>query len=306
MKALVLVLTSIFFAPITDYAQSADASPAPKKIKILSWNIYMLPGFLGHGKKPRAEAIGQLLASSDYDVVVFQEAFHGNARKILSRLLQPAFPFQTGPANQKAFSLRTNSGIWIISKHPILLSHAMIFKTRHGIDALSRKGALLAEVRVDGQTIQVVGTHLQNSGGDWRRYSQCVELYNRMLKKYERLGVAQIVCGDFNINRYRSQPEYDYMLGVLQAVDGLTLGPQAFSYDRISNDLTTERGEGQDLIDYVLLRQIDGLLGAGERKIRVLQYPWNAGHKDLSDHFAVEAVIPLQGAQAIVAASNHE
>ncbi len=289
MKALVLVIASIFFAPVAALAQPV----APKKIKILSWNIYMLPGFLGHGKKPRAEAIGQLLASSDYDVLVFQEAFHGNARKILSRLLSPAFPFQAGPANQKLLSLKTNSGIWIFSKYPIENSYSIIYDTRHGIDAFSRKGALLAEIKVNGQLVQVVGTHLQNSGGDWRRYSQCVELYNRLLHPHERLGVMQIVCGDFNIDRNRSVDGYEYMLHLLQATDGTTFGLTNFSYDRVNNDLTTDPGLGQDLIDYVLLRQPENGMTAGKRRIRILQHPWAKKHRDLSDHFALEAEIPV-------------
>ena len=44
-----LVLTSIFFAPVAALAQPVDVPLTPKKIKILSWNIYMLPGFLGTG-----------------------------------------------------------------------------------------------------------------------------------------------------------------------------------------------------------------------------------------------------------------
>ena len=89
MKALVLVIASIFFAPAAGSQPISEA----KKIKILSWNIYMLPGWLGHGNIPRAEAIGRLLASSDYDVIVFQEAFHKKARKTINRSLQPVFPF---------------------------------------------------------------------------------------------------------------------------------------------------------------------------------------------------------------------
>ena len=207
MKALVLVLTSIFFAPVAGSAQPL----ASKKIKVLSWNIYMLPGFLGTGKLSRAEAIGRLLAVSDYDVIVFQEAFHGNSRNIISRQLQPAFPFQAGPANQKSMSLKTNSGIWILSKYPIERTQSLVFKTRHGIDALSRKGALLVEINIHGQLIQVIGTHLQNSGSEWRRYSQCVELHNRLLMPQERLAVPQIICGDFNIDRYRSSEGYQYI-----------------------------------------------------------------------------------------------
>ena len=301
MKALVLVLASIFFAPAAAFAQPVDIPKAPKKISILSWNIYMLPGFLGHGKKPRAEAIGQLLASSDYDIIVFQEAFHGNARKILSRLLTPAFPFQAGPANQKTLSLKTNSGIWIFSKYPIVESHSIIFQTRKGIDALSRKGALMVEINVDGQRVQLVGTHLQNAGGEWLRHSQCVELHNRLLRKYERLNVPQIVCGDFNIDRFRSEDGYQYMLDVLNAVDGPTTGTQRFSYDRSINDLTTEAGNARDLIDYILLRQWDHTIPA-ERTIRVFRHPWKQGHLDLSDHYAIEANVPLPQATGVIAA----
>jgi len=99
MKAPVLALTSIFFAPVATLAQPAEGLSASRKIKILSWNIYMLPALLGCGKAPRAEAIGQLLAESNYDVIVFQEAFYGKSRKIISRHLQPAF-FVSGRTRQ--------------------------------------------------------------------------------------------------------------------------------------------------------------------------------------------------------------
>ncbi len=304
MKALVLVLSSIFFAPVAALAQPDGVNSAQKKIKILSWNIYMLPGFLGTGKIPRAEAIGRLLASSDYVVIVFQEAFHRKARKTLSRLLSPAFPFQVGPANQKTLSLKTNSGIWIFSKHLIDTSYAIVYKTHQGIDAFSRKGALLAEIQVEGQPFQVIGTHLQNAGGDWLRYSQCVELHNRLLLAHERLDVPQIVCGDFNINRHRSESGYQYMLEVLRAVDGVSRGGNRSSYDRAVNDLTTESGTQQDLIDYVLLRHADQPRMAGERRIKIFQHPWTNKHRDLSDHFAVEAEIPFPVAPRAIAAAE--
>lgn len=305
MKALVLVLTSIFFAPVSGLTQPDSIPVAPKKIKILSWNIYMLPAFLGTGKKPRAEMIGQLLAASDYDVIVFQEAFLGSARNTISRLLQPAFPFQAGPANRKLVSLKTNSGIWIFSKHPIVSSHSIIYESRRGIDAFSRKGALLAEILFEGQSVQVVGTHLQNAGNDSIRYRQCFELSSRFLDKYARLDVPQIICGDFNIDRYRSGGGYRHMLQLLNAVDGTTMGHQAFSYDRVTNDLTSEPGNERDLIDYVLLRQPNGGT-SGERRIRIFRTPWNLRHQDLSDHFALEADVPLVPAvgSLAVASSN--
>jgi len=299
MKALVLALTSIFFAHIAQ-AQPDILPGAAKKIKILSWNIYMLPGFLSHGKKSRAEAIGRILASSDYDIIVFQEAFDANARNILSRFLQPAFPFEAGPANRKMISLKTNSGIWVFSKYPIRNTTSITFHTRVGVDALSRKGALLVEVEIDDQVIQVVGTHLQNAGKDWLRYSQCVELNQRLLAPLQRPGIPQILCGDFNIDRYRNTEGYTYMLNVLGASDGRLMGSEFFSFDRPNNDISA--GHERDLIDYVLLRHPQGPPVAVERRIRIIRHAWRAGRQDLSDHFAVEADVSITGSPTIASA----
>lgn len=301
MKALVLVLTSIFFAPVVTPAQPAEGLSSPRKIKILSWNIYMLPAFLGCGKTPRAEAIGQLLAESNYDVIVFQEAFHGKSRKIISRLLQPAFSFQAGPANHKLFSFRANSGIWIVSRHPIRYADEIIFSTRKGVDGFSRKGALLVELLIEGRRVQVIGTHLQNAGDDWLRHSQCVELSSRLLRPHEEIDVPQVVCGDFNIDRHRNTRSYEYMLQLLDVADGMPSGARRYTYDRVDNDLRTEPGQERDLIDYVLVRQAPGT-GFVERRIRVFRHPWRRHSVDLSDHFALEADIVLQGPTTIAAA----
>lgn len=63
------------------FAQSVAPLTA-RKIKVLSWNIYMLPSIIKPGgKKLRAESIGRILKDTDYDVIVFQEAFQRKARK---------------------------------------------------------------------------------------------------------------------------------------------------------------------------------------------------------------------------------
>lgn len=302
MKASVLVLASIFFAPVALAQPTVNPSPA-EKIKVLSWNIYMLPGLVGYGKGPRAEAIGQLLAASDYDVIVFQEAFQQKARNTISRLLQRAYPFQVGPANRKLFSLKTNSGIWIFSRYPIQQTHSIIFKTRHGIDAMSRKGALLAELKVHNNPVQIIGTHLQNAGGTWRRQSQCVELYHRLLRKFQRLGVPQIVCGDFNINRHGSPEDYRLMLQTLNASDGDSTERKLYSYDRLNNDLNVESGTQQDLIDYILIRSNQAQVSCGERKTRTFQQRWHVHHQDLSDHYSVETEIYFQNPTKFYVAS---
>lgn len=299
MRLLVLVFASIFSVA---HAQSDTTSSAMQKIKILSWNIYMLPGFLGYGKLERSEAIGNQLAKSDYDVIVFQEAFYGPARKHIHQLLKSAFPFQAGPANKKLFSLRTNSGLWIFSKHPILTTMAIAYETRYGIDAMSRKGALLVELAVGGQRIQVIATHLQNSGNSWRKQGQCAELFHKILKHYERPGVPQIICGDFNIDRYQARDDYEAMLNTLRATDS-DLQTGMFSYDRLTNDLEVEAGTSRELIDFVLTRTNEVRLLFRKQTIKVLRQAWHANHNDLSDHYAIEAELEFHYERSALTAS---
>ncbi len=290
MKTQLIVLISFFTFEI-GFCQSMQTPPPPEKIKILSWNIYMLPSIvMMKGKEERAMAIGKTLRETDYDVIIFQEAFHRKARKRIFNQLKEKFPYQTGPANQKLISWKTNSGIWIFSKHPIVAAHSIIFKNRSGVDALSRKGGLIAEIMVDKTPIQVAGTHLQNSGQAWIRQSQCVEFYNRLLKPFHKEGVPQIVCGDFNINREKEE-EYSFMLQTLRATDGELLGELKYTYDRAQNDLHVELGTKRDLIDYILIRDQENQFASTSRQIKMIRENWSVNHADLSDHFALEAEI---------------
>lgn len=284
---LILIISLLTFK--VGFCQPMQSPPPPEKIKILSWNIYMLPGVVRvKGKGERADAIGNILKDSDYDVIVFQEAFQRNARKKIFRHLHEKYPYQSGPANQKLISYKTNSGLWIFSKHPIVSSHSIIFKNKSGIDAFSRKGGLITEVDVNGSIIQIAGTHLQNSGHPWIRQSQCVEFYNRLLQPLHKEGVPQIVCGDFNINR-KKEEEYNFMLQTLRATDGELVGALQYSYDRLQNDLHVEAGRNQDLIDYILIRDPSNQFISTSREIKAIRKNWDTIHADLSDHFALEA-----------------
>jgi endonuclease/exonuclease/phosphatase family metal-dependent hydrolase len=290
MKIQLIVFISIFSLQL-GFAQSVVSPSPPEKIKILSWNIYMLPSIVkAQGKKERAMSIGKLLKESDYDVIVFQEAFQRKARKKIFNQLKESFPYQAGPANQKLISYRTNSGLWIFSKHPIVNTQSIVFRNRSGVDALSRKGGLIAEILVNEVPIQVAATHLQNAEPAWIRQSQCVEFYNRLLKPFYKEGIPQIICGDFNINRERKE-EYDFMLNTLHATDGELAGEVKFTYDRANNDLKVEPGNRKDLIDYILVHDEGGQLLTTSRQIKILKDNWNQEHADLSDHYALEAEV---------------
>lgn len=272
-------------------AQPEKERPPLKKIKILSWNIYMLPHLVAvhSNKKMRAVAIGEALIESDYDVIFFQEAFHSTARNIILSQLQSKFPYHAGPANKKLFSLKANSGLWIFSKYPIVKSQSIIYRNKFGVDALSRKGALLVELNVEGQHIQIAGTHLQNCGPVWLRHVQCVEFYKRLLKPNAQEGVPQIICGDFNNDRYTVQEDYQFMLQALDAKDSNDETSQ-YSYDRLNNDLHIEKGNKKDLIDYILYRS-NGGFAICTNEVTPIKKKWSTQHFDLSDHYAIQAEI---------------
>jgi endonuclease/exonuclease/phosphatase family metal-dependent hydrolase len=291
MKRKILLIQIFFLLHSPLFSQSVTEPLPLEKIKIISWNIYMLPKFIKNsGKIKRAEKIGEILDSLNYDVIVFQEAFHKGARKKIRRNLAANYPYQAGPANRRFLSLKTNSGLWIFSKHPILSSKSILYKSRSGIDAFSRKGALMVELNVNGHRIQVAGTHLQNSGGNWIKQSQCVEFYNELIKPFRKQGIPQVICGDFNINR-DSTENYTFMLQTLNAEDGELKGDLKHSYDRENNDLRAEKGSGQDLIDYILVRNNGGMIHCLGRQIKPIRKCWHKNFKDLSDHYSLEAEI---------------
>lgn len=262
-----------------------------KELKILNWNIYMLPHCnIIHKNKKRARAIADKLATMDYDIIVFQEAFDYRARKILRQSLSPKYPYIYGPANESFFSLRTNSGLWILSKTPLTQLKEIEYKNRFGIDAMARKGAVMFQGNWFGNSFQIVATHLQADSPDEIRRQQCNEIATELLNKFSVNNIPQFVCGDFNIEMTDTE-NYHFMLSSLNAENGHLEGDIHFSYDEIDNRLAwKERGKKQ-LIDYILIRNHARKVVSVKRRISVLKNIIDSRMDDLSDHYGIEAQV---------------
>jgi len=183
---MVMIMSATFYALSNNLSDSTTvfSKSNNNELKILTWNIYMLPYCsLVHGNCKRARMIAGQLSGSDYDIIVFQEAFNMRARGILKRRLRKSFPNMYGPANMPLFSFRFNSGVWIVSKIPLVKIEEIEYEHRFGIDAMARKGAVMFEGNWNGQTFQLVGTHLQSDSPDSIRHGQCREMTNKLLKK---------------------------------------------------------------------------------------------------------------------------
>lgn len=279
------------------YAHAQDS------LRLLSWNIQMLPfPAPPHGKAKRARAIAALLKENHYDVVVFQEAFKRRSRRILSRELRETFPHQTEVLNKKILSIKTNGGVMIFSRHPIESVHEIRFTKRRGYDKFARKGAMLAEIQFHGKPIQVLGTHLQAFGTDDILISQYNQMKTELLDPHQRNGVPQFLLGDFNTRKVPPVPaglsgaspmpqtRYMAMLQNLEAEDGELHGDQQYTMDRPYNDLCTRRKEARLLLDYILVRPTSSNVSI-RREVKIFRKQWTKDHQDLSDHFALEALI---------------
>jgi sphingomyelin phosphodiesterase len=263
-------------APATQHHTTAQ-----RHLHILSWNIYMLPPLIMFtGKQKRAEVIGDILSSSDYDLIVFQEAFHPKARHILSQKLKDRFPYQVGPVNPSR-GIKTSSGVWFVSRYPIQLIGVTEFSDKAGIDnKMARKGAGMVKLTMGDKTFHIIGTHL-NAGGEIAvRHSQVKQIRTKLVDKYAKNSIPLILCGDMNIDCYHPEG-YDGMMEILDAEDCIPGGmPRCYTNDPAINDLTGP-GNGE-VIDYFFYRLPDGY--AAECDVPYIKQQWSKKHKSLSDH----------------------
>ncbi len=142
LKHLLIVMSIISLQGFAQ--QPIHALTENNKMKVLSWNIYMLPYIsLFNDNYDRANAIADELDNSEYHILVFQEAFSSKCRNLLAKRLRSSYPFQYGPANRNITPLKTSSGLWVVSKIPLENLDEIQFSGAKGFDAIARKGAVL-------------------------------------------------------------------------------------------------------------------------------------------------------------------
>ena len=296
MKTFIFLLFfSLSFQQIFSQTNNDFSADQSAELKVLSWNIFMLPRMIKRtGQMDRAPHIADQLNASDYDVLVFQEAFDKKTRTLLAEQFKEEFPYQWGPAYPKGGFLKTNSGIWFVSRLPIQFVDQMEFNDCAGIDCRGRKGAVLIEVEKDGITYQVMGTHLDSQPMERDalvRIKQYEQIYAEIVKENEKPGVPQVLCGDYN-TRLQEPHYYKTMLTKLDAKDGPYLGDEQITYNGFCNDLIGD-SQCMEVLDYIFVRKNNVPFKEIKREIKVFQADWHkrGKKKDLSDHYAIEIVL---------------
>lgn len=269
-----------------------------RPIKILSWNIYMRPASIfWDGQFKRGKAIGEILKADDYDIIFIQEAFGKTSRKKIRKKLGNKYPYEIEPQKHKA---TTNSGLWVLSKHPVDTSSFIFFEDCLVGDCQSSKGAVLIEVSINGQVYQLLNTHVQAE--DSKEFASVrqkqFKMIANLLQSNRKSQVPQFVLGDLNTAK-AAKDEYSKMLEILNAEDGNLIVPDNTELSTIApatwgcanNDLISKKWRGRTyLLDYAL--QVEtGFLFKLRRELKTYTQQWSKKRKHLSDHYAISLTI---------------
>ena len=259
-----------------------------RDLKILSWNIYMLPPIAPvAGRVERAHGIVDTLKHSGFDIIVFQEAFNHSAIKVIKDSLSAIYPFMYGPFNPRKNIFQISSGVWVISKIPLELKGTIEYKIAKETDRVARKGAALLEGTWNDKKFQIIGTHLQAQNHPDIRRLQIQHMYDSLINKFKTEGVPQIICGDMN-TEIEIAKNYRDMLKGLDAEDGAISGSQTMTYDGTNNELALSVWKkDKTTLDYILLRRNGSRTNVINRRVGVFKRTWKKGHIDLSDHYAM-------------------
>jgi exonuclease III len=118
--------------------------------RVLLWNVWLLPWT--PNPSLRADAIAQFILDvrPEPDVVILNEAFSQHD-KLFGKKMRERFPHveRLGRQYYTIFS----SGVWILSRFPIVETQSFHFSWRKGLDFFAAKGVLLTRIRIPKPSI---------------------------------------------------------------------------------------------------------------------------------------------------------
>ena len=288
-----MIITSL---SVDIYGQPTDET------KILTWNVFLRPRhiFWVDGQIKRAKLIADVLASSDQDVIVLQEAFDKGSIRLMKKKLDSIYRYQILPSKRRSYQL--TNGLWLLSKHPIIKRDSIVFSRSGHADKTADKGAVFARISKDGVKFDVIGTHTQAyDKALFRgiRLEQYSEIKKKLIDRHELSGVPQYIIGDMNTDK-KDTAYYRMLLDSLDAVDGFVRVPvdvkicskNAQTWGCSMNELIPEKYKGQtELLDYILVRPNGFNIKSIDRVLSVYRAKKNNQSINLSDHYGIKVRI---------------
>ena len=158
-------------------------------MKVVSYNMRKA---IGTDRRRRPERTLQVLREIDADIVALQECdrrFGARQSVIPLHLLEEHSPWKHVPIGHRVGSMGWHGNALLVRKEAEILDCEPIH-----LPALEPRGAVMAEVRVNGVPIRVVGMHLDLSGL-WRR-RQAHTILTHVASATRRM--PTVMMGDLN------------------------------------------------------------------------------------------------------------
>ena len=158
-------------------------------IKVASYNMRKS---IGTDRKRRPERTLQVLCEIDADIIALQEAdrrFGTREAVLTSRLLAEHGDWKAIPLGKRARSMGWHGNALLVRRDAQVIDCEALH-----IPALEPRGAVMADVRVRGQVVRVVGMHLDLSGL-WRRRQAHAIIAHLQASTHAR---PTVLMGDLN------------------------------------------------------------------------------------------------------------
>lgn len=278
MEVLVIKFLLVFF-----FLTVAHAT----ELKLLSWNVFMLPKPIKKSlQNTRTRVIPELLRNSDYDIMVFQEAFDKKFRRNMIAQLNQKFPHAFYLKRDKKVYHVMGSGVFIMSRHPFKVLDRVYFKKCATADCLAAKAAVLVELSLpNGEKVHVASTHMQSENRyDQVRASQITQIQT-MLKRHRQLQVPLILAGDLNIDAVT--PRFQLAQDTLEMVSTPLAGDIQYTSGRF-NDCYKIAGRTQDWIDHAWV-SLETRVKQSRLQVPVYDFLYKGKTCPASDHHAIAA-----------------
>jgi endonuclease/exonuclease/phosphatase family metal-dependent hydrolase len=267
-------------------AVPASGSEHGLSLKLVTYNVWGLPGWMTGAPPGRYLPIAHELERLDPDIILLQEAWTAKARK-------------SAPANGRWAMARAagqhtffqQSGLVTLSKYPIIGGEFYPFSRAAFLDHFVNKGVLKVTVQLPGnQVLNVWNVHLQEGRWSEIRRSQIHELIARMLAA-EDGQIADLVGGDFNCT-----PEstvYRELTGWL----GPSMQQPGGAGSLVTWDGLSARPGAGKTIDYIFVRPRTACQTS--QSVPHVAFTAPPLKQRLSDHLGIEAVVNLNPSSSL-------
>ena len=175
-----LALTVCLIRPV----RAGECVPSGAELDVLTLNTWGLPTPVAWDRRGRMPDIAQLVTEDAPDVVGLQEVWRGALHLLDLDLVRP--------------DLAGDSGLALVTPHPVLRRSATAYDEASGSDRLKRKGVLATQIDLpDAGPSWIVVTHLQASDSAEAAQIRADQVDTLLRATSDEQGPA-VLMGDFN------------------------------------------------------------------------------------------------------------